>query len=114
MPYDALSDCQYRRSRTDPAHHRLVPYAQRHDVVARQVAVLTPVQRRTVVGKVAADGDARVERDHLADIAGGDRVDDRAVEGERVRRGDDLRDAARIAAREIGRASCRERVCQYV
>src|SRR3546814_5749004 len=64
MAHDALPDGEYRRSRTDPAHHRLVPYAHRHDVVARQVAVLTPVQRRTVVGKVADRKSTRLNSSH--------------------------------------------------
>ena len=97
--HDRPADREDVRRRPDPSHHRLVPDAERHHVVAREVAVLAPMDRRGRIGKIAAGGDPGVELDQLADRAGADHGRDGLVEGQSVGRRNDLRDAFRVAAR---------------
>ena len=90
VPDNALANRHDRLCGADPAHHCFVPDAHAHDVVTRKYPVLTPMLRGGAIRIAPGSGNARVDRNQLADISARDHLDDRAVEGQRMGRGDDL------------------------
>jgi hypothetical protein len=88
----------HRLGRANPAHHRLVPDAHLHDVVAAQVSVVPPVERAVVIDESALMH-GHVDGQDVAKVAALDQVLDRDVHLECMRGGYDLGYQVRVEPR---------------